>query len=358
MKAILVINPGSTSTKLAVFSGTEMIAEKTSRHSVEEMSQFDGVISQIEFRKNMIEAFINEHQLESKLVAIVGRGGLLKPIPGGTYRVDEEMLEDLRTEKYNTHASNLGGILAYELAEKFDIPSFIVDPVVVDEMNDLARISGLKGINRRSVGHALNQKAVARRAVESENKEYDESSLIVAHLGGGISIGAHQNGKMVDVVNGLDGEGPYSPERSGTLPLINFAELITSNNMSIPEVKKMIAGNAGLKSYLGETDLREVEKRIEAGDSEAQYYLDGMCYQVAKNIGEMGAVLKGKVDYIVLTGGAIYSEYILGKISQYVEWIAPVKAFPGEVEMEALNEGALRVLNGEEIALNYGEVGQ
>ncbi len=356
MEAILVINPGSTSTKTAIFADHKLIAEETLRHSVEEIGQFDGVISQTDFRYKIISSFVEKLEMTDKLIAVVGRGGLLKPIPGGTYKVEEEMLHDLETEKYNTHACNLGGILANEFAKELNIPAFIVDPVVVDEMKPLARISGLKGIERRSVGHALNQKAVSRKATEELGKTYETSSVIVAHLGGGISIGAHQNGKMIDVVNGLDGEGPYTPERSGSLPLIEFADLIIRENLELGDVKKIIAGNAGLKSYLGETDLREIIKRMEQGEEDAKYYLDGMCYQVAKNIGELAVVLEGKVDAICLTGGATYSEYILGQISKYVEWIAPIKAYPGEMEMEALYEGAARVLAGEETALDYSSV--
>ncbi len=353
MEAILVINPGSTSTKTAIFADHQLIAEETIRHSVEEISQFKGVIDQTDFRYKIIYNFVENEGLINDLVAVVGRGGLLKPIPGGTYRVGEEMLEDLRTEKYNTHASNLGGILANEFSKQLNIPSFIVDPVVVDELEPLARISGLKGIERRSVGHALNQKAVARKAADELGKTYETCSIIVAHLGGGISVGAHKEGKMVDVINGLDGEGPYTPERSGSLPLIDFANLVIEEKMELGDVKKLIAGNAGMKSYLGETDLREVEKRMNAGDKEAKYYLDGMNYQVAKSIGELAVVLQGKVDAICLTGGAIYSSYNVGKISELVDWIAPVKPYPGEMEMEALYDGAYRVLKGEETALEY-----
>ena len=356
MEAILVINPGSTSTKTAVYADHQLIAEETIRHSVQEISGFKNVISQTEFRYKIIKDFIDKLDLAEKLVAVVGRGGLLKPIPGGTYRVGEAMLDDLRTEKYNTHASNLGAILANEFSENLGIPAFIVDPVVVDEMQALSRISGLNGIERRSVCHALNQKAVSRKVAEELGKTYETTSVIVAHLGGGISIGAHENGKMIDVINGLDGEGPYTPERSGTLPLIEFAEILISENMSIGDVKQRIAGNAGLKSYLGETDIREIEKRMNQGDIEAKYYLDGMCYQVPKSIGELAVVLKGKVDAIILTGGVIYSQYVLAKISEFTDWIAPIKAFPGEMEMEALYEGALRVVEGKEKALNYEEV--
>lgn len=357
MEAILVINPGSTSTKTAIFADHNLIAEETIRHTVDEISQFSGVIDQADFRYDIILSFVEEQGLKNNLVAVVGRGGLLKPIPGGTYNVGKEMLHDLETEKFNTHASNLGGILANKFSESLNIPAFIVDPVVVDEMQPLARISGLKGIERRSVGHALNQKAVARKASEELGKSYESSSVIVAHLGGGISVGAHQNGKMIDVINGLDGEGPYTPERSGSLPLIDFTKLVLDEKMEMGDVKRLIAGNAGMKSYLGETDLREVERRMNEGDEEAKYYLDGMSYQLAKSIGELAVVLQGKVDAICLTGGAIYSNYTVSKISELVDWIGEVKAFPGEMEMEALYDGAYRVLKGEEEALNYSEVG-
>lgn len=356
MDSILVINPGSTSTKLAIFSNHELIAEETIRHSVDEIAQFENVISQTEFRTNLISEFIKKHEVEQHLVAVVGRGGLLKPIPGGTYLVNEALLSDLLAEKYNTHASNLGAILANEFSKEYNIPAYIVDPVVVDEMEPIAKVSGLKGIDRRSVTHALNQKAVARVAAEEMGKEYNESSFIVAHLGGGISVGAHKNGKMIDAVNGLDGEGPFSPERSGELPLIEFANLIIKEELTLAGIKKLIAGNSGLKSYLGETDLREVEKRINEGDTEAAFYEEAMSYQVAKSIAEMSVVLKGKIDGIVLTGGAIYSESVRNQIISRVEWIAPVKAFPGEMEMQALYEGAWRVLSGKEEAKDYALV--
>lgn len=353
MSAILVINPGSTSTKLAIFSEGTLLAEETLRHSVSEISSFHRVVDQTEFRFNLVEEFVNQHNMMTQLIAVVGRGGLLKPIPGGTYMVNQEMLDDLTSEKYNTHASNLGAILADRFAKKLDIPAFIVDPVVVDEMQDLARISGLEGIERRSVSHVLNQRAVARHASNDLGLDYHDSAIIVAHLGGGISIGAHKDGRIIDVINGIDGEGPYSPERSGTLPLLEFSHYILERQLDVSAVKKLIAGNSGLKSYLGETDLREVQKRIDAGDKQAKFYLDGMCYQIAKGIGEMAVVLHGNVDCIVLTGGAVYSDYISEKISDYVHWISKIIRHPGEMEMEALYEGAIRVLNGEEQALDY-----
>ncbi|MGM0125541.1 butyrate kinase [Enterococcus sp. AZ194] len=353
MEAILVINPGSTSTKVAIFADHQLIAEETIRHRVEEISQFKSIIDQTEFRYKIVLSFVEKQNLKDKLVAVVGRGGLLKPISGGTYQINEEMLTDLREEKYNTHASNLGAILANEFAKSLGIPAYIVDPVVVDEMQPLARISGLKGIKRRSVSHALNQKAVARKITKDLGKTYETSTVIVAHLGGGISVGAHLRGKMVDVINGLDGEGAYTPERSGGLPLVDFSDRVIQEHLSLDEVKKLIAGNAGLKSYLGETDIRLIEKRMNGGEKDAAYYLKGMCYQVGKSIAELAAVLKGQVDAIILTGGIVYSEFVTNEISQYVRWIAPIKLFPGEMEMEALYEGAYRVLNGEEPVKEY-----
>ncbi len=271
METVLVINPGSTSTKLALFANHDCLAEETLRHSVQELAPFENVVSQTPIRKQMIAEFLETHNI-TQLAAVVGRGGLLKPIPGGTYLVDQQMLEDLRTERFNTHASNLGAILANEFAEKYHVPAFIVDPVVVDELQPLARISGLKGIQRRSVGHALNQKAVARKIAEDLGKTYEQSNFIVVHLGGGISLGAHQKGRMVDVVNGLDGEGPYTPERSGALPLVEFAQWILEQELTISQVKKLIAGNSGLKSYQGETDLRHIQEQIAAGDQTENYY--------------------------------------------------------------------------------------
>lgn len=353
---VLVINPGSTSTKVACFAEHQLLAEETIRHTTQEISSFKSIFDQLDFRKNLIVDFIEKNHIKPEdLIAAVGRGGLLKPIPGGTYSVDDEMIEDLKSEKYSTHASNLGAVLANEFAELYGIPAYIVDPVVVDEFDPIARISGLEGIERRSVGHALNQKAAGRKVLADNGYAYEESNIIVAHLGGGISIGAHQKGRMIDVVNGLDGEGPYSPERTGGLPLIEFARVIQSKGLSIAEAKALIAGNGGIKSYLNETDLRIIDKKIAAGDQKAQYYIDGMCYQIAKSIGEMATVLAGRVDFIVLTGGVSYSAYIVDQIKANIEWIAPVEVLPGEMEMKALYEGVVRVFENREPARNYKE---
>ena len=355
-KLILVINPGSTSTKVSLYDDDRSIVTETIRHTAEELAQFKGVIDQKHFRKDMIIRFMgNAGYTIHDLQAVVGRGGLLKPIPGGTYAVDAAMLEDLTEEKYNTHASNLGAILAKEIAEAAEVNAYIVDPVVVDEMADIARVSGLKGIVRRSVAHALNQKAVARKLLHQKNKRYEESNVIVVHLGGGASVGAHYRGKMIDVVNGLDGEGPFTPERTGGLPLYDFAKMILEKNLSLEEIKKHLAGNGGIKSYLNEIDLRNVIRRIDNGDTEAAMYLEAMSYQTAKAIGEMATVLKGDVDMIILTGGGSYADFIVNHIKDRVSWIAPVEVMPGEMEMDALHEGVMRVLNHEEEPKNYSE---
>lgn len=353
---ILVINPGSTSTKVSLYNEKDVLATDTIRHKNEELAQFSGVIDQKEFRKNLIVGFMKKEGYEPEdLQAVVGRGGLLKPIPGGTYLVDDDMLNDLKEEKYNTHASNLGAILAQEIAELAQVGAYIVDPVVVDELQDVARISGLKGIERRSVAHALNQKAVARKILNQKNKDYEESNVIVAHLGGGASIGAHYKGKMIDVVNGLDGEGPFTPERTGGLPLYDFAKMILEQDLNLDQIKKSLAGKGGINSYLNEIDLRNVIEKIQNGDEEAELYLEAMTYQTAKAIGEMATVLKGEVDLIILTGGASYAEFIVDHIKERVSWIAPVEVMPGEMEMDALHEGVMRVLNNEEEAKKYSE---
>ncbi|OJF91138.1 butyrate kinase [Alkalibacterium sp. 20] len=355
-KLILVINPGSTSTKVSLYDEKDSVATETIRHKMEELAQYDGIIDQKAFRKQVILNFMKKGGYGPEdLKAVVGRGGLLKPIPGGTYLVDEAMLKDLREEKYSTHASNLGAVLANEIAETAGVNAYIVDPVVVDEMDAIARVSGLKGIERRSVAHALNQKAVARKVLQQKNKEYTDSNVVVAHLGGGSSIGAHHRGRMIDVVNGLDGEGPFTPERTGGLPLYDFARMILEKEMTLDQIKKILAGNGGINSYLNEIDLRNVIEKIDKGDREAADYLEAMTYQIAKAIGEMATVLKGDVDVIILTGGASYSAFVVEHIKERVSWIAPVVVMPGEMEMDALHEGVMRVLNNEEEPKRYSE---
>jgi len=351
---VLAINPGSTSTKIAVFDNEEQIFEKTLRHSTDEICKFEKIADQFEFRKAVIEEALAEGGIEIKsLSAVVGRGGLLKPIAGGTYKVSPEMMEDLKVGVLGEHASNLGGLIANEIAAEAGVEAFIVDPVVVDEMNDVARISGMPEIDRISIFHALNQKAVARRAAAEMGKKYDEVNVVVAHLGGGVSVGAHEKGRVIDVNNALDGEGPFSPERAGGLPVGDVVKLCFSGKVTLDEMKKKIKGNGGLVAYLGTNDARDVEKMIEEGNEKAKVIYEAMAYQTAKEIGACAAVLKGSVDAVVLTGGIAYSKFITSYISERVSFIAPVKIYPGEDEMIALAEGGLRVLRGEEAAKIY-----
>lgn len=351
---LLVINPGSTSTKIAIFDNEKPVLEETLRHSSEEIAKYEKIIDQYEFRKNIILETLNEKGINlTKLSGVVGRGGLLKPIAGGTYEVNERMLEDLRIGVLGEHASNLGGIIAHEIANQLNIPAFIVDPVVVDEMEDVARISGMPELKRKSIFHALNQKAVARRAANELGKGYEEVNLIVAHLGGGVSVGAHKKGKVVDVNNALDGEGPFSPERSGGLPVGDLVKLCFSGKYTLDDIKKKIKGKGGLVAYLGTNDGREVVKMIENGDKKAELVYKAMAYQVAKEIGSCAAVLHGKVDGIILTGGIAYDKEFVKWVTDRVGFIGRVFVYPGEDEMIALAQGGLRVLRGEEKAKLY-----
>ena len=351
---ILTINPGSTSTKIAVFDNEDLVFEKTLRHSSEEIGKYEKVADQFEFRKQVIEEALKEGGVKtSELDAVVGRGGLLKPIKGGTYSVSAAMIEDLKVGVLGEHASNLGGIIAKQIGEEVNVPSYIVDPVVVDELEDVARISGMPEISRASVVHALNQKAIARRYAREINKKYEDINLIVAHMGGGVSVGAHKNGKIVDVANALDGEGPFSPERSGGLPVGALVKMCFSGKYTQDEIKKKIKGNGGLVAYLNTNDAREVEERIEAGDEKAKLVYEAMAYQISKEIGASAAVLKGDVKAILLTGGIAYSKMFTEMIADRVKFIADVKVYPGEDEMIALAQGGLRVLTGEEEAQVY-----
>jgi len=346
---VLVINPGSTSTKIAVFEDGTSLLEKTIRHSSEELKDFKRIIDQYDFRVKVIETELNANGFKLEdFDAFVGRGGLLHPIESGTYRVNEAMVQDLKECRYGEHASNLGAIIAYNLGEIAKKPAYIVDPVVVDEMEPLAKYSGLKGIERKSIWHALNQKAVARRAAKDLGKKYEEVNLIVVHLGGGISIAAHKKGRTVDVNNALNGDGPFAPERAGGLPTISLVDLCMSGKYTYEEMKKLLAGHGGLVSHLGTNSAMEVEERIKKGDTYAKLVYEAMAYQIAKTIGEMATVLKGRVDAIVLTGGLANSSMLTNWIKEHVSFIAKVLIYPGEDEMRALLEGTLRVLKGEE----------
>ncbi len=353
-KRILTINPGSTSTKIGVFHNERSIFEKTLRHNIEELQRFDQIIDQYEFRKNHILETLHEQGINiSKFDAVCARGGLLRPIEGGTYVVNDDMIEDLKSGYAGQHASNLGGIIAREIADGLNIPSYIVDPVVVDEMSVLAKVSGMPEIERKSIFHALNQKAVARKAAASLGKRYENMKMIITHMGGGITIGVHDRGRVVDVNNGLHGEGPFSPERAGTVPAGDLVDLCFSGEYTEEEIMKKLVGTGGLLGYLGTNDAVKVEQMIQGGDEKARFIYDAMAYQIAKEIGAASAVLKGEVEAIVLTGGLAYGKSFVSTIRSYIDWISDVLVYPGENELQSLAQGALRVLQGEEQSKQY-----
>jgi len=354
MPKILVINPGSTSTKIAVYEDTTPLIQQTLRHSTQELSSYNNILDQYQFRKELITKVLENHAIPlSSLDSVVARGGLVYPLEGGCYRINDRMIQDLKDAVMGEHASNLGALIAKTIGDEIEKPAFIVDPVVVDEFEALARYSGSPELPRLSIFHALNQKAVARKVAKELGKEYSECNLIVAHLGGGISVGAHKQGRVIDVNNALDGDGPFTPERSGGLPAGQLARLCFSGKYALTDVLKMIKGHGGLVAYLGTNDGAEVEERIQHGDENAGEVYEAMAYQVAKEIGAMAAVLKGGVDAIVLTGGLAYNTPFVNWIEERVKFIAPVKIVPGEYEMTALLEGALHVLQGKEQVKEY-----
>lgn len=350
---ILTINPGSTSTKVAIFEGNNNKAQKNLSHSTEELDKFERIADQYEYRLKIILNWLEEEGIDlASLAAVAGRGGILNPIPGGTFKVTQSMVDDLKAAPRGEHASNLGAMLAKGIAEKSGVPSFIVDPVAVDEFEDIARISGVPEIPRRSLSHALNIKAVAYRVAKEAGKKITDLNLIMVHLGGGISIVPLKKGRIIDV-NGANDMGPFSPERAGGLPVGSLVKMAFSGKYTLAELKKKVVGKAGLVGYLGTNDGREVQKIIEAGDKKSELVFKAMAYQIAKEIGGMSTVLKGDIDYIVLTGGLAHSKLLTSMISDMIGFIAPVKMHPGEDEMQALAEGALRVLSGEEEAKIY-----
>ena len=350
----LVINPGSTSTKVGVFEDETLLFEETLRHPTEEIAKYASVIDQKDFRKAIILDFLKEKNCAPEsLNVIVGRGGLLKPIPGGTYPVSDALLADLKAGVQGQHASNLGGILAREIGDSLGIPSYIVDPVVVDELTNKARISGMPELPRRSIFHALNQKAVARRFAKENGKRYEDLNLIVIHMGGGVSVGAHNHGKVVDVNNILDGEGCFSPERSGTVPVGGLVKMCFSGKYTQQAVYKKICGNGGFNGYLHTNDARTVGKMADEGNAEAKLVWDAFFYQIAKDAGAMAAVLHGQVDQIILTGGIAYNPNTEKYLKEYLGFIAPITVYPGEDELLALCQGALRVMTGEEKPMEY-----
>jgi len=350
----LIINPGSTSTKIGVFEDETLLFEETLRHTTEEISQYASIADQKDFRKKIITDLLEEKQFDVKsLNVVVGRGGMLKPIPGGTYAVTDELLADLVVGKQGQHASNLGGILAREIGDSIGVPSFIVDPVVVDELMPIARYSGVPELPRKSVFHALNQKAVAKRYAKEQGVPYESLNLIVVHMGGGVSVGAHEKGMIVDVFNALDGDGAFSPERAGGVPSGALIKMCFSGEYTEKEVYSKIVGKGGFNAYLGTNDMREVMKMVNEGNEKAAEMVDAFTFQVAKDMGSMACVLKGKVDQIIVTGGIAYNAPVIEALKERAGFIAPFTVYPGEDELLALTQGALRVLNGEEEAMKY-----
>jgi len=346
---ILAINPGSTSTKIAVFSGANPMFVRTIYHSTEELAKFEKITDQYSFRKEIILKQLEEAGVElDTLTVIVGRGGLVKPIPSGVYEVNEIMKADLRHSPMGEHASNLGGLIADDIAKGLkNVRAFITDPVVVDELEPIARVSGHPEFKRVSIFHALNQKAIARQHAKSVMRKYEDMNLIVVHLGGGISVGAHYKGKVIDVNQALDGEGPFSPERSGTLPAADLIRMCFSGKYTQKELLLMTKGKGGMSAFLGTNSAYEVEQRMIAGDEYAKFIFQAMAFQVAKAIGAMSTVLKGDVDAILLTGGVAHGKWFVNEVIERVYKIAPVHVYPGEDEMRALALNGLMVLKGE-----------
>ncbi len=346
---ILAINPGSTSTKIAVFNGANPVFVRTIYHSAEEIAKFEKITDQYSFRKDIIYKQVEEAGIDMNSInAIVGRGGLVKPIPSGVYEVNEAMKADMRNSPMGEHASNLGGLIADDIAKSLkNVRAFITDPVVVDELAPLARLSGHPEFKRHSIFHALNQKAIARQHANSIMRKYEELNLIVVHLGGGISVGAHSKGEVIDVNQALDGDGPFSPERSGTLPVGELIRVCFSGKFTQKELLQMVKGKGGLAAYLGTNSAYEVEQRMIAGDEYAAFIFEGMAYQVAKEIGAMSTVLKGDVDAIILTGGIAHGKWFVNQVIERVYKIAPVHVYPGEDEMRALALNGLMALKGE-----------
>lgn len=349
---ILAINPGSTSTKIALYEDKELLFKEGLEHSTEELSKYPSIASQYEMRKDAIISVLNKAGYTiDQLSAVVGRGGILPPVRSGAYVVNEVMAEVLLDRPVLEHASNLGGLIAKDIADTVGIPAYIYDSVAVDELDDVARITGIKEIRRKSLSHALNMRAAAIKTAEKLGKPYDRCNLIVAHLGGGMSISAHKHGRMLDIVS--DDEGPFSPERSGKLPIKDFMKYAVQ--FDLPTLTKKMRGGAGLVSLLGTNSALEVEKMIAEGNAEARLVYDAMAYQIAKAIGELSVVLEGEVDAITITGGIAYSQYITDYVTKKVQFIAPVHILAGENELESLAHGAYRVLVGEETAHEFAE---
>lgn len=350
---ILAINPGSTSTKIAVYKNEDQLFTTSISHTPEELAGFKSVIDQFEWRKDLILKALADNNIDvNKLSAVVGRGGVISPIESGVYEVNDDLRHDLLNARMQ-HASNLGGLLARDIADSIGVKSYIADPVVVDEMMPYARISGVPELPRESIFHALNQKAVARLFAKESDKKYEDLNLVVCHMGGGCTVSAHRRGRVIDTTNALDGCGPISPERSGSLPPGPLIRLCFSGKYTEEELIKKVHGKGGLFAHLGTTSVPEVLDRIMAHDLHAMLILRAMCYSIAKEIGAMAVALKGEVDAILLTGGIAHSKRVTDFIADHVDFIAPIFVYPGENELKALSENALAVLRGERSAKTY-----
>ncbi len=351
---LLIINPGSTSTKTALFDGINKIAEEVVRHDPKELTRFDNVANQFAYRMEEINRWIESLQLRpGRVNAVVGRGAPLRPLEGGSYEITEQMLNDLRTARYSNHASNLGAIIAHHLAQRFGVPCLITDPITVDNFTDLARISGVPEIERKCRVHALNIKEVARREATKLGKSLESANFVAVHMGGGVSVAALKEGRVVDVNDALLGMGPFSPDRAGALPIGALVELCYSGKYTKKELLDKLSKESGLVAYIGESDLRRVEEMITAGDDKAQLYFDAMAYQIAKEIGAAATVLQGDFEAILLTGGMAYSQRLVERITAQVGWMKRVVVVPGEFEMEALAAAGVRYLDGEEQLKTY-----
>ncbi len=345
---ILAINPGSTSTKIALYQDEQLIFFEQAEHSDEDFAGLSDILGQLDFRLEVIRSILNKHQISlQSLSAVVGRGGLLPPVNAGGYLVNEKLKNVILSGNLSPHASNLGALLADSIAEPLGVPAYIYDSVSSHEFKEIAMITGIPEFLRHSQCHVLNSKAMGRKVAEKYGKRYEDLNLIVAHLGGGISIGIHEKGRIVDAIG--DDAGPFSPERTGSLPLLYIVDLCYSGQYTRREMVRKIRGMGGIKAHLGTHDCRLVEKMISEGNDRAKLIYEAEAYQIAKGIAEMAPVLNGEIDYIILTGGMAFSEMMTGMITERVKFIAPVEVMPGEVEMEALAFGALRILRGEEL---------
>ena len=361
---VLAINPGSTSTKIGVYTRDGAELTRTIRHGDEELKRFRGrpMLARQDYRAGLIERELEAAGYTqaglgvARFAAVAGRGGFLPPLPCGTYLVDEDMLEELRLALRGEHASNLGAFLALRFARAAGVNAYIVDPVTVDEWQPCARITGSPLVERTCITHALNTKAVAKRFAREQGRPYEALRLIVAHMGSGITVSAHRDGRTIDS-NTIE-EGPFGPDRAGGLPVRALIKLCFNGEYSQAQLDRHVFGDGGLFAYLGTRDLQEVEQSIGAGDARAAQIFEAMVYQIAKEAGAMGAVLEGKVDAVLLTGGMAHSERLVKLLSGYLEWIAPIRVYPGEDELQALAEGVFRVLDGEERAKRLWEEGR